>query len=1275
MSEMDDVDTYYENPFEDRAHWNVPFSKVPDQISEGSTINMAILPKYPHIGPGNPIYGSSENELDEIARQHDIAYKNAKSPLDILKADEIFLSDMKAYETEGIYDWIVNKISYGGIYIKHNFEKKYGVLYPIFSKNQIESIKLNNKELQLIREEQENNKLSKIEEFENISVSSLNRINMNKLYDNIKALWKSNVKSNFATFRIDEGVTNEYINQNMAHDESVRYEKNKEVYLEKFKNYYNSLEIYAKNLLMTYRSKGTISEDIWLDAKNKLENWDSLNGTSRFYYIDYNAKYNLDRALTTGIFNELSDMKQKQLNMYITNNKLYIDKQLENFHKINKRAFEDTTGMSKQSKAILSQQLRYHGISWEQHRSTPAYLFLKSPSFRHYIIHKFNLNDNITWFNGEEMSLKNYLNMHQLTKLYIERELRSSSNTMLKQWLTKDSSIPPEHPEDTEFDEISQFSQGTKRPNTETTQTGPTKVKVIEEPQQSTSSTPSGAKRPSTTPAIADISAKRPSSTNNEGSSTTVGPQVHQQDINPAGHTANTGGPTNTEAGIKKAQVSGSLSEFKVKMSGNYNSHKISKYTKSFVHFFTLKKKANAFKDVMKMTYKSVLLNLIVVDCNDKDIFDEEDTNSLFTVIHEFYCTLNTKLKTKNADITWIPLTLEDGNTILYCVIVTLPFNIKYKTYYLKFSTILQFCVMTYHMALLEIVENFDDDDLVQSGWMSCFVKYLNAGNFGISWDDELSREEEAQSYKRKSGNNSGGSNDAGPSNRDRDGLNSDILENNYKDKIWHVSKNNITEGVYNNTEDFLAVNKNYDAPSLSKKFNCKKALSFVINVDPISYGGVVKNKLFLLITLIRVLIHNILNNLETSQEYDILAIIEDSTIRGYHVHFTIFMNNVIPKNIRDQLFQLISGNTMTAGTQQTQLSFNNTIYSICPELYDQKTIRVAKVFEDEGSADDFYRSHDGTGFKSNNALVLPVNDIQYLIPYPTNSDATPWTNNADVLNTVSGTQGTAKNYTPDKNVGLQPLTIDDIKKIYYPDLLMDNKHVKLLYPGENLLEHHIECDDEINNIDCSAPQFAEPLYMMDSRVGVSNQLNIKNNPKLLLHNRVFNVIRGPLNYANYGIYDSILTRDANDQKNEILSKQLLGYKFNDMFSNAPPQFFIKELNLECVPMDPYIPRPLQYGFANVMAEHVVTGVGQSAIKIFMKNKLPEKLMSPDLWTNPSLRLRTPESLVAKTFVELNNALFDETTFDTLNEEELPQSRFTYSLHGSVPTNVFNNAS
>ncbi|CAH0549895.1 unnamed protein product [Brassicogethes aeneus] len=107
----------------------------------------------------------------------------------------------------------------------------------------------------------------------------------------------------------------------------------------------------------------------------------------------------------------------------------------------------------------------------------------------------------------------------------------------------------------------------------------------------------------------------------------------------------------------------------------------------------------------------------------------------------------------------------KDG-TLLYCIIVTLPFSIKYKTYYNKFSTILKYCVLTYHLALLEIVENFEDDDLVTSGWLNCFIKYLNAGNYGISWDDELSREEEAQSYKRKSSDNlSGGSADASSSN------------------------------------------------------------------------------------------------------------------------------------------------------------------------------------------------------------------------------------------------------------------------------------------------------------------------------------------------------------------------------------------------------------------------------------------------------------------------------------------------------------------------------
>ncbi|CAH0549896.1 unnamed protein product [Brassicogethes aeneus] len=228
MSDMDDFDNEYDlmPPFEDRAHWNVSFPKVPTQITQGSTVNMAILPNYPHIGPGNPIYGSSSNEMDEIARKHDLAYLEAKSPIDVMKADEIFLNNMKAYEPQN-------------------------------------------------------------------------------------------------------------------------------------------------------------------------------------------------------------------------------------------------------------------------------------------------------------------------------------------------SSVPPEDPEDVTFDEISQFSQGTKRTNTENTETVPSKVKVIEEPSTSKISATVGHKRPSSTEAIADIAAKKTAGTSDQGSSSSVGPQSQQQDPNPAGHSANTGGPTNTEAGIKKAQITGSLSEFK----------------------------------------------------------------------------------------------------------------------------------------------------------------------------------------------------------------------------------------------------------------------------------------------------------------------------------------------------------------------------------------------------------------------------------------------------------------------------------------------------------------------------------------------------------------------------------------------------------------------------------------------------------------------------------------------------------------------------------------
>lgn len=121
--------------------------------------NYAILPGNPHVGPGNPIYYKSYNALDDIARNHDIAYSNAQSPLDIYKADKEMLRKLEETPTDAVWPWIVKQIATYGIKFKHQFELQWGVLYPKFSKEQVAFMKENYPEYkQIMGEVEERNR-------------------------------------------------------------------------------------------------------------------------------------------------------------------------------------------------------------------------------------------------------------------------------------------------------------------------------------------------------------------------------------------------------------------------------------------------------------------------------------------------------------------------------------------------------------------------------------------------------------------------------------------------------------------------------------------------------------------------------------------------------------------------------------------------------------------------------------------------------------------------------------------------------------------------------------------------------------------------------------------------------------------------------------------------------------------------------------------------------------------------------------------------------------
>lgn len=89
----------------------------------------ATIPGRHFLGPGNPIDKAPPTSYaDQIAKEHDIAYANARLPEDIFKADQDAIKKFdKAYKQFGGWDNLAGKV---GLKLKHKIEANVGVIYP-----------------------------------------------------------------------------------------------------------------------------------------------------------------------------------------------------------------------------------------------------------------------------------------------------------------------------------------------------------------------------------------------------------------------------------------------------------------------------------------------------------------------------------------------------------------------------------------------------------------------------------------------------------------------------------------------------------------------------------------------------------------------------------------------------------------------------------------------------------------------------------------------------------------------------------------------------------------------------------------------------------------------------------------------------------------------------------------------------------------------------------------------------------------------------------------
>lgn len=307
--------------------------------------NNAIIPgPYSHIGPGNPIYYKSYSALDDIAREHDINYSHAKNPLDVYLADRRMLKRLENTTTNGAYEWFVKQVATGGIKVKHAFELQYGVLYPKFSKEQIDFMKENYPEYGKIMREVELKNEQMIKNFNDTSpqiyTKILNKIGQ-KLTDEQRGKLLNFAKQikGKATAMITKGSTIfgqgavwkdpylrdiiQFAERYHAQQESnyVNDPKNMTKMIQIHYGFYAERETYWKERLSILRHAGFKPTDQEKQQLNKLkedlQNLDTIEHEALYNYANYDDR-GWGHAFSYDFYWELAEYHNNQLKHWIT---------------------------------------------------------------------------------------------------------------------------------------------------------------------------------------------------------------------------------------------------------------------------------------------------------------------------------------------------------------------------------------------------------------------------------------------------------------------------------------------------------------------------------------------------------------------------------------------------------------------------------------------------------------------------------------------------------------------------------------------------------------------------------------------------------------------------------------------------------------------------------------------------------------------------------------------------------------------------------------------
>lgn len=302
------------------------------------------------------------------------------------------------------------------------------------------------------------------------------------------------------------------------------------------------------------------------------------------------------------------------------------------------------------------------------------------------------------------------------------------------------------------------------------------------------------------------------------------------------------------------------------------------------------------------------------------------------------------------------------------------------------------------------------------------------------------------------------------------------------------------------------------------------------------------------------------------------------------------------------------------ATTNATQLSFNNTIYSLIVDLPPNDHVTAGTEFDNVKDHNAFCRTFDGSLYSNLNRNVLPKPDIVFKVPKAKNVfSLTNVVSDKDSSDTAIS--GQTINFYEEKTVLPEGYSQNDLVNAYLPELLQDNNNVKVLYPGENQDSFHLDLSSwkDLATIPCDSIHFNESYANIDSRSFGVDMINCAFPNSMILYMSLVPVLRGPNDLfqidGDGNTIDTPYTFQTNVQDkavnhlNRILWSEIIqskaGFTHKDMYTMGIPIKFIK-----CLPiMDQ----------ADTVVAHTVCGTLSWTLEVEVTERL-YKSVNPLKW-------------------------------------------------------------